>query len=117
MTVPPATSAITSSATWISDLVFGSLATTIAIIAVAAVGFAMLSGRINLRRGLSVIFGCFLLFGAKSIATGLQAAATSQSLATTANVPPPPNYTRSAPANPQTGYDPYAGASVTRPSE
>jgi type IV secretion system protein VirB2 len=117
MTVPPPTSAIASSATWISDLVFGSLATTIAIIAIAWVGFAMLSGRINIKRGLSVIFGCFLLFGAKSIASGLQNAATSQGATVTASVPPPPTYARSTPTNPQGGYDPYAGAAVMRAPE
>ena len=64
LTDPPPTSAITSATSWASDLLFGPLATAIAVIAIAWIGFAMLSGRIDLRRGLCVILGCFLLFGA-----------------------------------------------------
>src|SRR3546814_14694750 len=50
---------------------FRSVATAIAIIAVAAIGLLMLSGRLDLRRGITVIFGCFLLFGASGIAAAL----------------------------------------------
>ena len=47
--------------------------------AVAAVGFMMLTGRLNWRFGASVIIGCFILFGAGSIVAGIQAAATAGS--------------------------------------
>jgi type IV secretory pathway VirB2 component (pilin) len=67
LTDPPSTGVLASAATWVTDLLFGPLATTIAVIAVAWVGFAMLSGRLDIKRGLSVVFGCFLLFGARGM--------------------------------------------------
>jgi type IV secretion system protein VirB2 len=116
LTDPPSVSAIGSATGWISNLVFGPLATALAVIAIAWIGFAMLSGRIDIRRGLSVLLGCFLLFGARGIADGLRSAATSESIASDTNVPPPPVYAKPAPsANTANGYDPYAGASVMRP--
>lgn len=53
----------------------GTVATVIAVIAVAVVGFMMLTGRMNWRYGASVILGCFILFGAASIVAGIQSAA------------------------------------------
>jgi len=50
----------------------GTVATVAAVIAVASVGFLMLTGRINWRHGATVIFGCFILFGAGSIVAGIQ---------------------------------------------
>jgi type IV secretion system protein VirB2 len=115
---PPPVSAITSAVTWVSDLVFGPLATIIAVIAVAWVGFAMLSGRIEIRRGLSVIFGCFLLFGAREIARDLRSTALSETVPVSANVPPPPPFAKPpSAANAPSGYDPYAGASVKQYGE
>ena len=46
------------------------------MIAVATVGFMMLTGRMNWRYGATVILGCFILFGASSIVAGIQATAT-----------------------------------------
>ena len=42
--------------------------------AVAMVGFMMLTGRMNWRFGATVIIGCFILFGAGAIVSGIQAA-------------------------------------------
>ena len=53
----------------------GNVATAIAIMAVAAVGFMMLTGRINWRYGATVVVGLFVVFGAASIVTGIQSAA------------------------------------------
>ena len=58
----------------------GSLALAVAsqcptVMAVAAVGFMMLTGRMNWRFGATVIIGVFILFGAASIVSGIQAAA------------------------------------------
>jgi type IV secretory pathway VirB2 component (pilin) len=115
---PPVVSAIASATAWVSDLLFGPLATAIAVIAIAGIGLAMLSGRIDIRRGLSVVLGCFLLFGARGIAEGLRSATTSEGIAFDSSVPPPPVYAKPAPAaNTANGYDPYAGASVMRPGE
>jgi type IV secretion system protein VirB2 len=115
LTDRPPTSALDSAANWVSDMLFGPLATTIAIIAIAWVGFAMLSGHVDIRRGLSVILGCFMLFGARYVAEGLLSAATSENLPVVASIPPPPAF-----ANPQANtansnaFDPYAGASAAR---
>lgn len=49
--------------------------TVVAIIAVASVGFLMLTGRMSWRYGATVILGCFILFGAASIVGGIQASA------------------------------------------
>ena len=50
----------------------GNLATTAAVIAVAAVGFLMLTGRVDWRRGLTVVIGAFIIFGAVSIVAGIR---------------------------------------------
>ncbi len=50
----------------------GNLATTAAVIAVAVVGFLMLTGRIEWRRGLTVVVGCFIIFGAAAIVAGIR---------------------------------------------
>lgn len=60
---------------WIQGTLLGSVATAVAVMAVAAVGFMMLTGRMNWRFGATVIIGCFILFGAASIVAGIQGAA------------------------------------------
>jgi type IV secretion system protein VirB2 len=50
----------------------GTVATVAAVIAVAAVGFMMLTGRMNWRHGATVILGCFVLFGAGAIVAGIR---------------------------------------------
>jgi type IV secretion system protein VirB2 len=115
---PPPASAIAAATSWVSDLLFGPLATAIAVIAIAWIGLAMLSGRIDIRRGLCVVFGCFLLFGARGIAEGLRSTDLSDNVPANTNVPLPPVYAKPTPAaSAPNGYDPYAGASVMRPGE
>jgi type IV secretion system protein VirB2 len=53
----------------------GGIATAVAVIAVAFVGFMMLTGRMNWKHGITVIIGCFILFGAATIVGGIQSAA------------------------------------------
>jgi len=60
---------------WMQGTLLGNVATAVAVMAVAAVGFMMLTGRMNWRFGATVIIGCFILFGAASIVAGIQAAA------------------------------------------
>lgn len=60
---------------WLQGTLLGTIATVVAVIAVAAVGFMMLTGRINWRYGATVILGCFILFGAASIVAGIQSTA------------------------------------------
>lgn len=60
---------------WIQGTLLGNVATSVAVIAVAIVGFMMLTGRMSWRHGVTVIIGCFVLFGAAAIVAGIQAAA------------------------------------------
>lgn len=104
---------------WVQAALLGTVATTIAVGAVATVGLLMLTGRLNIRRGVTVILGCFILFGAGSIAVGLRSV--------TAMLPEEPGMepgpVQSAPELPpalaplivrQSPVDPYAGASIQR---
>ncbi|KZC79184.1 type VI secretion protein [Sphingobium yanoikuyae] len=62
---------------WLQGTLLGTVATVAAVIAVAAVGFMMLTGRMNWRYGAVVILGCFILFGAASIVGGIQSTASA----------------------------------------
>jgi type IV secretory pathway VirB2 component (pilin) len=72
---PQGSSPIVNALGWIQGTLMGQVATTVAVIAVAAVGFMMLTGRMNWRYGATVILGCFILFGAATIVAGIQGAA------------------------------------------
>jgi type IV secretion system protein VirB2 len=74
--MPAGASPLVAALGWVQDTMLGNLATTAAVIAVAAVGFLMLTGRIDWRRGLTVIVGCFVIFGAAAIVAGLRAVAS-----------------------------------------
>ncbi len=73
---PAGSGVIIGAVNWLQGTLMGTVATVAAVIAVAAVGFMMLTGRINWRHGAVVILGCFILFGAASIVAGIRAAAT-----------------------------------------
>jgi type IV secretion system protein VirB2 len=75
-TDPQGSGVIVNAMRWLQGTLLGSVATAAAVIAIAAVGFLMLSGRINWRYGAIVILGCFVLFGAASIVAGIQSSAT-----------------------------------------
>lgn len=72
---PAGSGAIVGAVQWLQGTLLGTVATVVAVIAVAAVGFLMLTGRINWRYGATVILGLFVLFGAASIVGGIQATA------------------------------------------
>jgi type IV secretory pathway VirB2 component (pilin) len=72
---PAGAGPILGAVTWIQDTLLGEVASGVAVIAVAVVGFLMLTGRINWRYGATVIVGCFILFGAATIVGGIRAAA------------------------------------------
>ncbi|WP_269514075.1 TrbC/VirB2 family protein [Brevundimonas subvibrioides] len=101
---------------WVQAVLLGPIATSLAVVAVASVGLLMSSGRINVRRGATVIVGCFILFGAATIAQGLRGLAASA----VGGEPPPVTVVTAAPLalpapeSPPTLDDPYAGASVRR---
>ncbi len=72
---PAGSGVIVGAVSWLQGTLLGTVATVVAVIAVAAVGLMMLTGRINWRHGAVVILGCFILFGAASIVGGIRAAA------------------------------------------
>lgn len=72
-TIDPAGSGpIVGALNWLEGTLMGTVATVAAVIAIAGVGFMMLTGRMNWRYGLTVILGCFVLFGAASIVAGIR---------------------------------------------
>ena len=72
---PAGSSPLISALNWVQGTLLGNLATTAAVIAVAAVGFMMLTGRMDWRRGLTVVVGAFIIFGAVSIVAGIRSLA------------------------------------------
>ena len=73
---PEGSGVLVSAVQWLQGTLLGTVATVVAVIAVATVGFMMLTGRINWRYGATVILGCFILFGAASIVAGIQSTAS-----------------------------------------
>lgn len=116
---PQSDSALVASVDWLNELVLGSLAVGLCVIAVAVVGLMMFGGRLPVRAGLRVILGCFILLGAPVIAAGLMGVwGTSLPLS-----PAPsdqitePQRTEELPPRqdlPPSAFDPYAGASIRR---
>lgn len=100
---------------WMQGALGGSLATSLCVIAIAILGLLLLIGRLQVRRSVEVVLGCFLLLGAGLLADELQqlgqGVAGDQAFGgeqiiipqTSATQPPPPAH-----------YDPYAGASLRR---
>ncbi len=106
----PGSSALVAAVAWLQGTLLGTIATSVAVVAVSWVGMLMLAGRLEIRRGMTVIAGCFVLFGASAIAGGIRASVGGPDMAAAyvpPAVPPPPL----APP-PSRNADPYAGASV-----
>lgn len=103
--------ALVGAVEWVRDLLTGSVGVSIAVLAIACVGFALLQGRMPIRDGARTILGCFILFASPAIATAfaqlmnLERAGPS---AETKPIAPPPVATPQKPPV----FDPYAGASV-----
>ena len=72
---PAGSNVILNAATWMQGTLLGNLATALAVIAVGATGLMMLTGRIDWRRGATVIVGCFIVFGAGAIVAGIRSVA------------------------------------------
>ena len=72
---PAGSGPIAAAADWLQGTLLGNVATAVAVIAVAAVGFMMLSGRVNWKYGATVVLGLFILFGAASIVGGIRSVA------------------------------------------
>ena len=115
--IDPGSNALIAALAWLQGTLLGTVATTVAIIAIAAVGFLMLTGRIDVRRAAQVVLGCFIIFGASTIAGGIIGALQGGGgePATARSAPPSPPALPPAAAVPQASqspYDPYAGAAV-----
>ena len=72
---PAGSSPILSALNWVQGTLLGNVATSAAVIDIAVVGFLMLTGRIEWRRGLVVVVGAFIIFGAVSIVAGIRSLA------------------------------------------
>lgn len=109
----PSTEPVTTgSVAWLETALLGPIATTLCVIAIALIGFGMLTGRIYLGSGLRTLVGVFILLGAPAIAASLSAI-REPSVATT---PPIANSVETGPLRelPPANSDPYAGASLRR---
>lgn len=73
---PQGSGPVVAALQWLQGTLLGNVATAVAVIAVAMVGFMMLTGRLNWRFGATVIVGCFVLFGSAAIVTGIQSTAS-----------------------------------------
>ena len=72
---PAGSNVLMAGVSWLQGSLMGNVATAVAVMAVAGVGFMMLTGRLNWRYGATVILGCFILFGAATIVGGIRSVA------------------------------------------
>ena len=99
---------------WTLGVLGGSLASSLCVIAIAILGFLLLTGRLGVRRSAEVVLGCFLLLGAGLLAGQLQklaGAAGWNGAERDAIIQPQPEPPHPPPS---ANYDPYAGASLRR---
>jgi type IV secretory pathway VirB2 component (pilin) len=108
----PSQPALGAASDWTTGLLGGSLATSLCVIAVAILGLLLLAGRLQVRRSVEAVLGCFLLLGAGLMAgqlqelalrTGAAGASEEQIILPRAQPTQPP---------PPARYDPYAGPSL-----
>ncbi|WP_425505007.1 TrbC/VirB2 family protein [Sphingomonas ginsengisoli (ex An et al. 2013)] len=98
----------------------GSLAVTVAVIAVAWIGLMLLTGKMNPRVSARTILGCFIVFGAGGLAAALLSLGSPSQEAEIAAISPAPvapitSPIAAPPSKPQTPSDPYAGAVLQQP--
>lgn len=107
-------SSLVAAVMWVRGVLLGTVATTVAVICIAGVGYQFLSGRIPSRRAVTVVLGSFILFGAPSIAVALSALTKSEPTGDAVEqdaIPPPqasPKYRSPSRAAPDP-FDPYGG--------
>ena len=111
---PPGSSVVVAAVAWLEGTLLGSVATIVAVLAISAIGFMMLAGRVNIRYGVTVILGSFILFGASTIVAGLLSSLSGADRVASSSVveAPPPMVAPPAAPPPPANRDPYAGASV-----
>jgi len=112
---PASSSSIVAGVTWVEHALLGTVATAVAVICVAGLGYAFLAGRVPVRRALTVLTGCFILFGAPTIAAGLSAwVAPEQPSSPTGRERAAPQFATlprasSSAATPPDPFNPYPG--------
>jgi len=72
---PAGSSPLLAALGWVQNTLLGNLATTAAVIAVAIIGYMMLTGRFDWRRGIITLVGIFIIFGAVTIVAGIRSLA------------------------------------------
>jgi type IV secretory pathway VirB2 component (pilin) len=107
---------VAAAVNWLEATLLGSLATAVAVIVIASFGLLLFLGRVPTRRAIEVLFGCFILFGASSIASGVMRSiygpGTEPHIAEASPSSPPIEAPVQA-HSPQP-YEPYTGAAVPR---
>lgn len=104
-----------AASSWIIGLVGGSVATALCVIAIAAVGYQLLSGKLVPLRAAQVFLGAFVLLGSATIASALIRGSGFQTRIVQ-NSPimlkPTSSPVQQDTLLPERALDPYAGASA-----
>lgn len=110
---------------WISNLLSGSLATALLIIAVAMIGYSLLLGHLSARKGITLSLGILFVLGSSQLARSLVGSIphyhSSPPLTSAYERPPPLRLEEEIPeergalVGVQAGnpFDPYRGANTT----
>lgn len=114
---PTTSQPIGNSIGWLTNLLLGEVAVTLCIIAIALVGFSMLTGRLPLRRGAQVILGCVLLLAAPAIAAAMMAWASPAGTARSNPAPAVVYEAQPRPPLPQTDTDTTRASMRRRPPD
>lgn len=69
--VRPQGSPVAPAGQWVEQLLGGHIVIGIAVLAVAVVGFEMLTGHLSMRRAARMIVGCFVLLGSPPLALSI----------------------------------------------
>ncbi|MET3473087.1 type IV secretory pathway VirB2 component (pilin) [Novosphingobium sp. 1529] len=100
-------------ADWLREVLSGSLATALGVVAISLVGLSLFRGLLRFKRTAFVVLGIFLFLGAPMISAGIignllrsLSPATSMAIAPSPLIPE-----KQRPPSPDP-FDPYAGASV-----
>lgn len=109
-----ASEAYPRAAQWLVNLLLGPAANAVAVVAIALFGLAMLQGRVSMRKGVRLVLGAFILFGAPVIAQGLLAGGgTPGGQEVSVSSPPEPILSDPLPpVRPISPFDPYAGGAM-----
>lgn len=109
----PTSTPLGPASSWVVGAISGSLATALCVVAVALVGVLMLRGRLAVKDGAMLVVGCFVLFGASTLAAALMSVGEDASYASArAPIGPAAYAPELPPPPPPVQYDPYAGASI-----